>query len=111
MRTVLSVLLCMPLLVPPGVCACGARSMTQSAPKCGCCHKALVAGTLRVPKPSAHGVCRLQTVGHPRPDRDHPRACPAPPPADVRLAKPQMAAVTFDPPASSLYAVLPNSNH
>ena len=98
MRTVLSVLLCLPLLVPPGVCACGARPMTQSAPKCGCCHK-----PARTKAPTA-------TVGQPRPDRDHALACPAHPTADVRLAKHQVAAVTFDLPGSSLYAVLPKSN-
>jgi len=43
------------------------------------------------------------------PDRDHALACPAHPAADVRLAKHQVAAVTFELPASSPYAVLPKS--
>src|SRR5205085_2721015 len=40
MRTVLALLLCLPLLAPPGLCACGAQAPTRSAPKCGCCHTA-----------------------------------------------------------------------
>ena|SRR5215207_10848957 len=77
MRIVVTLFLCLPLLVPPGVCACGARPASRTAPKCECCKAARKACPA---KPA-------RIADEPRSTDDHAPSCPAHPTAGMRLVK------------------------
>jgi hypothetical protein len=81
--------LCLPMLLPPGLCACGAEPQKQSAPKCGCCHKA------------ARKSCPAKShrvASQPRSADRHALSCPAHQSAGVRLVKqsPPVTSVDLD---------------
>jgi hypothetical protein len=86
MRTVLTLLLCLPLLAPPGVCACGAASPVRSKAQCGCCHSHT---RKKCPAKPAAG-------GQPRSHDDHAPTCPAHPAASVSLAKALTPVLTIE---------------
>jgi hypothetical protein len=82
MRTALAVLLCLPLLLPPGVCICqgqervGARAQAQpTLPADDCCDCC---------KPSGQAAAQTRPD---HPDVPHPLGCPAHPATPLRLVK------------------------
>src|SRR5690348_5972461 len=95
MRSVLVLFLCLPLLVPPGVCACGAGSTVRSKAECGCCHK-----HARAKCPAKPAV-----AGEPRPHDDHAPSCPAHPAAGVSLAKVVTSVLTVESPAAGRFTI------
>jgi hypothetical protein len=89
MRTALALFLCLPLLAPPGLCACGAGTASPAASKCGCCK----VSRKKCPAKSD------RVAGQPQPHGNHAPACPAHPTANVRLVKAGTPGFTVAAPA------------